>query len=559
MDKTIKRLRKKYILTASVIACSVVTLMLVLMNLLMYAANRSETENMLDMVTQTAFSDSENFGSETIFLSDMELNVDGDYIIPRNVQDIENVTLCGTLSCNSDTADWYSAGGGLMFEVVENGDKRFAYREYQFNKDTSKITVNFSDYTNLKYETNADAYINSGVNEENFLVSIVWWTTSSTGVASDVSLVLDSIEIQYKADTLHNSGIMHSNYGESFKSEIPSILNNSDSFYLITDMEWRLLSVNSGSLITPLTEETAEMYSEMIKGETSGIVTLNDNIKYRYKVTGNDLINVIAFVSGENGTSRKLLAVSVISGIIIMLILFIIIFIVSGNVVKPVAETFDKQKQFISNASHELKTPVTVISATADMLERKIGKDKWIDQIKAQSERMGNLVNELLELSRLSETEKCRLNFEKINLSETVNNTILFFESRAYEENHPIESDIAENILINGDALKLERLVGILLDNALKYADNGGVITVSLTQEKGTNILACTNPCKDFDVSDTSRLFERFYRCEESHSSEKDGYGLGLSIAKAITELHGGEISVCLREALVEFRVMLKK
>lgn len=445
-----------------------------------------------------------------------------------------------------------------MFEVVENGDKRFAYREYQFNKDTSKITVNFSDYTNLKYETNADAYINSGVNEENFLVSIVWWTTSSTGVASDVSLVLDSIVIQYKADTLHNSGIMHSNYGESFKSEIPAILNNSDSFYLITDMEWRLISVNSGSLITPLTDETAEMYSEIIKGETSGIVTLNESMKYRYKVTGSDSFNVIAFVIDESGTSRKLLAVSVISGIIIMLILLIIIFIVSGNVIKPVAEAFDKQKQFISNASHELKTPVTVISATADMLERKIGKDKWIDQIKAQSERMGNLVNEMLELSRLSETEKCRLNFEKINLSETVNNTILFFESRAYEENHPIESDITENIHIHGDALKLERLVGILLDNALKYADNGGVITVSLRQEKDRSILTCTNPCKDFNVSDISRLFERFYRCEESHSSEKNGYGLGLSIAKAITDLHGGKTEVTYSDGSISFIVILK-
>lgn len=171
---------------------------------------------------------------------------------------------------------------------------------------------------------------------------------------------------------------------------------------------------------------------------------------------------------------------------------------------------------------------------------------------------MGNLVNELLELSRLSETEKCRLNFEKINLSETVSNTILFFESRAYEENHPIKSDIAENIHIHADALKLERLVGILLDNALKYADNGGVITVSLTQEKDRSILTCTNPCKDFDVSDTSRLFERFYRCEESHSSEKKGYGLGLSIAKAITDLHGGESEVTYSDGSISFIVILK-
>lgn len=330
------------------------------------------------------------------------------------------------------------------------------------------------------------------------------------------------------------------------------------SWNLVANYHDALISVNSGSLITPLTDETAEMYSEIIKGETSGIVTLNESMKYRYKVTGSDSFNVIAFVSDESGTSRKLLAISVISGIIIMLILLIIIFIVSGNVIKPVAETFDKQKQFISNASHELKTPVTVISATADMLERKIGKDKWIDQIKAQSERMGNLVNELLELSRLSETEKCRLNFEKINLSETVNNTILFFESRAYEENHPIEFDIAENIHIHGDALKLERLVGILLDNALKYADNGGVITVSLRQEKDRSILTCTNPCKDFNVSDISRLFERFYRCEESHSSERDGYGLGLSIAKAITDLHGGKTEVTYSDGSISFIVLLK-
>lgn len=559
VDKTIKRLRKKYILTASAIACSVVVLMLFLMNLLMYAANRSEMGAVLDMVTQTAFAESEDFGSETIFLSDMKQNADGDYIIPRKVQDIESVTLCGRISCNTKSAEWYSAGGGLMFEVAENGTKRFAYREYQFNKDTSEVTIDFSDDTNLKYETNIDAYRNSGVNEENFLVSIVWWKNISDGTPEDVSLVIDSIDIQYKADTLHISETLHSSYAERFTGGIPAILNDTNSFYLITDMQQRLLSVSSGSLLHPLTEETAGMYAEMVLDETSGTVTLHDGTKYRFQVTSNDSLNVIAFVSSEDGTAQKLLAISILSGMIILIVLFVIIYIVSGSVVKPVAEAFDKQKQFISNASHELKTPVTVISATADMLERKSGKNQWIDQIRTQSERMGNLVNELLELSRLSETEQCQLNFERIDLSETVSNTILYFESRAYEENHPIESDIAENIHINGDALKLERLVGILLDNALKYADAGGVITVSLTQEKDRIILTCTNPCRNFDASDTSCLFERFYRCEESHSSEKDGYGLGLSIAKAITELHGGEISVCLREALVEFRIVLKK
>ena len=560
MVRTIKILRIKYISTACAISFSVIILMLIVLNTLMNITYYSDTEAMLDMIlhNQSTY----DLKNESFILDEMEKNQDGDFIIPRNVNDIESVTLAGEISAKSENSGWYCAGGGLMFEVTKSdGQKALAYREYTFNKDTREVTIDFISYDNLRYEENQQSYKTSMVNSDNFLVSVVWWTNYDNRPAGEkegISLTLSHIVVHYK-DRLDY--VKHIDYNDSFKNNVPDLLTSADSFCIVTDEDKNLIAVNHGNMSAEITDQVVTGLVHQI----GDIEKTDKNIftfcgkKYQSEMIRQENLFITAFVSinGKYDFTRQLLIVSVISGIFIMIILSVIIIFISGMVVKPVSETFEKQKQFISNAGHELKTPITVISASTDLLEKQTGENRWLDCIKAQSGKMSHLVNELLELSRLSENKNMKSEFRKFNLSQAVNNTLLYFESRAYEENHEICTDITENITFYGEQVRIERLVGILLDNALKYSDDGSKIKVTLKLCSDRIQIICANRCDKLSQSDISRLFERFYRNDKSHSSQISGFGLGLSIAQEIVWLHKGEISVSLEDNIIIFKVSM--
>ncbi len=560
MVKTIKRLRRKYIITACAVSFSVIVIMLVVLNLLMSITYYSDTEAMLEMILQNQ--STYDLKNERFILDQMEKNSDGDFIIPRNIDSIESVTLTGEISLTAESAGWYCAGGGLMFEgTMPDGQKGLAYREYTFNKDTTEVTIDFTGSDNIKYSHDQDEYTRSMVNGGNFLVSVIWWTSSDNHVVNEkkgVSLDLRSIQVHYKDKSGY---VQQIDYSDSFNNNIPDLLTTSDSFCIVTDEHNNLIAVNQGNMYEKVTQGNVSELVKKISASENNDKTLHTfcGVKYQSETVRKENLYITAFVSinGKYDFSRQLLIISVICGIIIMIILTAVIIFISGNVVKPVSEAFEKQKQFISNAGHELKTPITVISATTDLLEKQAGENRWLDCIKTQSDKMSHLVNELLELSRLSETENMKLQFTKFNLSQTVNNTLLYFESRAYEENHEICSDITENITFYGDPLKIERLTGILTDNALKYSDEGTQIKVTVKQNGDKAEIICINSCKDLNESDISHFFERFYRNDKSHSSEISGFGLGLSIAQAIAELHKGEITVSLDGDLIMFKVSM--
>lgn len=556
MDKAIKKLRKKYIISASLIAFSVILLMLILLNVITLIVFRSFDRNTHEIIHQAAHS--YNYNSETFLLSDMETNTDGDYIIPRSVDSIDSVTLSGEITSKDTTQGWYSAGGGLMFRLAMNGMEKFAYREYTFNKNTSKVAIDFNDDSTLRFEKYA-LLRESGVTDDNFLVSIVWWTSSDNIPKDDISLKLDSITIHYNMNFMARS-VMQLHYQDLFNDKIPTVLNETSSFFLITDRDKHIIAVCSGNLPTHFEESEISDIMDIIS-EGSGTVKINSGINYEYLFSEKNGIAVYSFIqkNSTNRTSMQILVISIILGIVIFIILFVIIVYISKKIVFPLSDSFEKQKQFISNAGHELKTPITVISATTDLLERKHGNDRLLDTIKAQSDKMGNLVGELLELSRLSEINENKTQFSNFSISDIVNNTVLYFESRAFEEKHMLEIDIDEELTMYGDSRKIERLMGILLDNALKYSDAQSKIRITLSEQKGHIILTCSNRCTEINQEHISHLFARFYRAEESHSNEKDGFGLGLSIAKVITELHNGNISVSLRDGIVIFEVHLPK
>ena len=553
MQQEIERLKRKYIFSASAIVIAVIWGMLLVMNLLMQMLFRSNSSNADAMILQAA--KSYDYQTETLLLSEMKQNVDGDYLIPRNIHSVDSITLSGTIRSESNSESWYCGGGGLMYLEETENQQELVYREYTFNKDTSDVTIDFQNDNTLKRERSAEARQHSGLTADNFLVSIVWWTSRE-----DVSLTLDKITIHYQEKRTSND-ILHFSYFDLFENQIPEALSERNSFYLVTNTTGNLSAVCSGNLPTQISNEEAVALVNDVLEQHQNSGSILSQKSYQYTVVSYHDFQIILFQQDQNGqkTLHQILWISMLSGFLMTLILIAVIILLSKHMVKPLSDSFSQQKQFISNAGHELKTPVTVISATTDLLERKHGTDRLYDTIKAQVEKMSRLITELLELTKFSEKSKDPVDFHLFSISETVETTLLYFESRAFESEHPLHLEIAENLTMYGDALKMERLVGILIDNALKYADAKTEIQFCLSESNHKIYLSCSNLCSDLTQEQMTHLFDRFYRAEESHSHQKEGFGLGLSIAQAIAEQHKGEISASLHENKITFTVKLPK
>ena len=256
------------------------------------------------------------------------------------------------------------------------------------------------------------------------------------------------------------------------------------------------------------------------------------------------VIVVFINVSTIMQQNRNLAVNTLIIGGIALVLFFALAVCLSFWLVRPVKVTFDKQKLFISNASHELKTPIAVIKANADVLEAEIGDNKWLSYIKNDSARLNELVNELLSLARLDDKSGHRFVFEEFNLSELILQTALPFESRMFELGKKYETDIQPGIMYRGDTSSIKHILTILIDNAIKYSDENGEIRVRLYTRSNKKIIEVFNTGKGIPKDKLDKIFERFYRIDEVRNSESGGYGLGLSIASEIVKRHKGTISV---------------
>ena len=231
-----------------------------------------------------------------------------------------------------------------------------------------------------------------------------------------------------------------------------------------------------------------------------------------------------------------------------------LVILLSGRAIRPIAESVEKQKRFITDAGHELKTPLTIISANTDLLELTTGDNEWIQSIRNQLRRLTRLVNELVSLSRLDE-EKPPIVMEQFSLSDAVLDAALAFSGPAEAAGKPLRVEAAPGLSYTGDEKSIRQLVSLLTDNAVKYCDAGGSIDVRLEESKRGPVLTVTNPCAGLTGDDLDRLFDRFYRADPSRSSETGGYGIGLSIAKAICDAHKARISVTDTDGKVTFKV----
>ena len=248
--------------------------------------------------------------------------------------------------------------------------------------------------------------------------------------------------------------------------------------------------------------------------------------------------------------------------LLIFILLEIIIIYISSRITKwltkPVIESFSKQKQFIVDASHELKTPLAIITASAESLELEPKEKKWLNNIKSEADRMNKLVTDLLDLAK-SENIDNKRNYSINNLSKIIEKTTLTFESLIYENKLTMENNIEDNIMFKCNSDKIRELLGILLDNAIKHSLEKSKITVNLYSEKNNIILEVKNRGESIPKEDQGKIFDRFYRVDESRNRNDNRYGLGLAIAKNIVTSHNGKISVSCKNGYTTFKVIFKQ
>lgn len=264
---------------------------------------------------------------------------------------------------------------------------------------------------------------------------------------------------------------------------------------------------------------------------------------YKYQITQNENGYLIVFLDCTNQLNNleMLINQSLIIIGVGLIIVFIFVSFLSKKALNPIIENMEKQKQFITNAGHELKTPVAVILANVDVMELTSSKEniEWLKSIKNQALRLDSLIKSLLELSNIEE-KQLRSNYSIFEINKLIKDEINEFKAIAKEKH--ISFEAKEDILINADINSIKEVITILLDNALKYTPENGNIKIK-TEKQGKNLkIQCLNTIENSKNINIRKLFDRFYRADKSRSKDKEGYGIGLSIAKSIVESHKGKI-----------------
>nr|MCR4760977.1 HAMP domain-containing histidine kinase [Oscillospiraceae bacterium] len=337
-------------------------------------------------------------------------------------------------------------------------------------------------------------------------------------------------------------------------------------FSVITDADGNYIDSDNEHIAAVSDAEAAEMYQSVVDGNKSkGVLTLSDRV-FLYQVKEisskepgeNNDYRLILFMDCSNRFHRirSMLTFSILIGAGCLLMFVLLISVFSRRAVRPFAENYEKQKQFITNAGHELKTPLAIISANTEVIETLHENSEWTQSIRHQVDRLTGLVNDLITIARLDESAERRdAVMTAVDLSVLMQNAAADFRTLAEQQQKSFETDIAPSVSVCGNEKTLKELISILLDNAVKYCDDGGSIRAELKQQKHSVSLTVSNTHSE--PTDCTRFFDRFYRGDTSHNSEKSGYGIGLSMADTIVRLHKGKITAQQKEQRVSFTATL--
>ena len=348
-----------------------------------------------------------------------------------------------------------------------------------------------------------------------------------------------------------NLGLMN-DHGMGPRDEMPGPAPAFDDFENMRIMDYDVYTVelSSDGTVTRIfslgNEEStfdADAASDEILRKYSKDTLMVENLyagkySFNYKMDNSIIIINDASIAKK---LRTLLVESLAIFIVIELLLIFISRLLTGWITKPAKEALERQKEFIADASHELKTPLAVIMASSDELVADETSGKYIENIKYESDRMNRLISGLLDLSKLEE-DASKESYKEENLSKIVEKTALVFEAVAFEQGITIETDIEDGITLNCSKDEIEKLVSTLLDNAIKHSDKDTAVSICLSKSKSLVNIQITNKGEPIAQGDEEKIFERFYRADKSRSRSENRYGLGLAIAKRIVINHGGSI-----------------
>lgn len=358
----------------------------------------------------------------------------------------------------------------------------------------------------------------------NVLKYIDNYTTNNSFVIVDTSEYIHSFSILIDKDDNPIFDKLYGNVTKEFLAEAIdlALLEDDDSDKIILDKDIYQFS------ITPVFVQIDSTSSDRMQEESLRQITF---------------LNIT--------DSQKMLNQLLITFIVVAIFMLFIIFAISMYFAKcsvdPIEETYMKQKQFIQDASHELKTPIAAINANLDVIKSNVdetvdSQQKWLGYINYETTRMNKLINDLLYLAK-TDNIQVYTEFKPLNLSDIINNSILSMETIAYEKGLQLTQSIESDITISGDKDKTEQIIKILIDNAIKYVNDYGYIEITLQQRKNKAILSISNTGEGISEKHIEKIFDRFYRVDTSRK-HSGSYGLGLSIAKALVKNIGADISV---------------
>lgn len=315
------------------------------------------------------------------------------------------------------------------------------------------------------------------------------------------------------------------------------------------------ISHNENNLSDEIVDKATDIIATRQKSEVKINCLYFSSVAYNLKL--GDFLIVVDTVN----VRQRLLSILFVSIGVLILSLSVVYYVsrkITDWIIRPVVDSFNKQKEFIANASHELKTPLSVIMASVDCLEVNKKNEKWLNNLKTESDRMNHLITRLLDLSR-SENTLNQKTYIWNNLSKIVEKRALTFESLAYEKSLEIENQIEKDIMLKCNQNDMDELVGIIIDNAIKHSYINSTIKVHLYYEKNHMIvLDIINHGDEISKEEVEKIFERFYRSDKSRNRNSNRYGLGLAIAKNIVINHGGEIQAFSENGYTTFRVTFK-
>lgn len=339
-----------------------------------------------------------------------------------------------------------------------------------------------------------------------------------------------------------------------------TVVRTEDSHFPISDPD--ILEELIQTALQTKTEAPARLRSDSPKAfkESFGTIPAH-NVRFLRMDTPQGICLVFADISGEQSMRASLIRNCLFIGIAGFLLFFLISILFARWAVRPVEQAWEEQKQFVADASHELKTPLTVILTNAELLQSPAydvdAKTQFSEHILTMAQQMRTLVEGLLDLSR-ADSGSLQLAMEQVNLCNLVEHAICLFEPLYFEQGRTLQSDLAENAFTTGSPAHLKQVIDILLDNALKYSNEGSEVIVKLKTQRRHCLLSVTSPGETLSSADLKRIFQRFYRMDQSRT-RSGSYGLGLSIAESIVKKHHGRIRAESADGRNTFFVYLKR